>query len=130
MSFLAPWALLLAAAAGVPLLLHLLRRRTGDKLDFPAVKYLLRMEREHAREVRLKNLLLMVLRIAIVVALALAAARPVGWLPGVGHAPTAVAIVLDNSLSSAAAGAEGPMFGRLAVVACGIVDVSALGDQL
>lgn len=130
MSFLAPWALLLAAAAGVPLLLHLLRRRTGDKLDFPAVKYLLRMEREHAREVRLKNLLLMVLRIAIVVALALAAARPVGWLPGVGHAPTAVAIVLDNSLSSAAAGAEGPMLGRLAAAARGIVDASASGDRL
>lgn len=130
MSFLAPWALLLAAAAGVPLLLHLLRRRTGEKLDFPAVRYLLRMEREHAREVRLKNLLLMVLRIAIVVAIALAAARPLGWLPGVGHAPTAVAIVIDNSLSSAAAGAEGPMIGRLSAAARGIVDASSSGDRL
>ena len=130
MSFLAPWALLLAAAAGVPLLLHLLRRRSGDKLDFPAVRYLLRMEREHAREVRLKNMLLMVLRIAIVVALALAAARPVGWLPGVGHAPSAVAIVLDNSLSSAAAGAEGQMLARLVGAAGGIIDGSAAGDRL
>jgi len=129
-SFLAPWALLLAAAAGVPLLLHLLRRRTGDKIDFPAVRYLMRMEREHAREVRLKNLLLMVLRIAIIVAIALAAARPLGWLPGVGHAPTAVAIVLDNSLSSAAAGPEGPMIGRLVAAARGIVDASAAGDRL
>ena len=130
MSFLAPWALLLAAAAGVPLLLHLLRRRSGDQRDFPAVRYLLRMEREHAREVRLKNLLLMVLRIAIVLALALAAARPVGWLPGVGHAPTAVAIVLDNSLSSSAAGAEGPVLARLVALARGVVDASAGGDRL
>ena len=130
MSFLAPWALLLAAAAGVPLLLHLLRRRTGDKIDFPAVRYLMRMEREHAREVRLKNLLLMVLRISIIVAVALAAARPLGWLPGVGHAPTAVAIVLDNSLSSAAAGADGPMIGRLSAAARGIVDASSSGDRL
>ena len=130
MSFLAPWVLLLAAAAGVPLLLHLLRRRTGDKIDFPAVRYLMRMEREHAREVRLKNLLLMVLRIAIIVAIALAAARPLGWLPGVGHAPTAVAIVIDNSLSSAAAGADGPMIGRLSAAARGIVDASSTGDRL
>lgn len=130
MSFLAPWALLLAAMAGVPLLLHLLRRRSGEKRDFPAVRYLLRMEKEHAREVRLKNLLLMLLRIAIVVALALAAARPVGWLPGVGHAPSAVAIVLDNSLSSAAAGAEGPMLARLAAAARGVIDGSASGDRL
>ena len=130
MSFLAPWALLLAAAAGVPLLLHLLRRRSGEKLDFPAVRYLLRMQREHSREVRLKNLLLMVLRVAIVLAIALAAARPVGWLPGVGHAPSAVAIVLDNSLSSGAAGAEGPMLARLSAAASGIVDASSSSDRL
>jgi Aerotolerance regulator N-terminal len=129
-SFLAPWALLLAAAIGVPLLLHLLRRRSGEKLDFPAVRYLLRMEREHSREVRLKNMLLMVLRIAIVLALALAAARPIGWLPGLGHAPSAVAIVLDNSLSSAAAGAQGPMIGRLSAAARGIIDGSAAGDRV
>ncbi|MCL4214521.1 MAG: BatA domain-containing protein [Gemmatimonadales bacterium] len=130
MSFLAPWALLLAAAAGVPLLLHLLRRRTGAKLDFPAVRYLLRMEKEHAREVRLKNLLLMVLRVAIVLALAFAAARPVGPLPGVGHAPVAAALVLDNSLSSAAAGAEGPMLGRLTAVARAMIDGASAADRL
>ena len=130
MSFLAPWALLLAAAAGVPLLLHLLRRRTGVKLDFPAVRYLLRMEKEHAREVRLRNLLLMVLRVAIILALAFAAARPVGRLPGVGHAPVAVALVLDNSLSSAAAGAEGPMLVRLTTVARAMVDGASAADQL
>lgn len=130
MSFLAPWALLLAAAAGVPLLLHLLRRRTGETIDFPAVRYLLRMEREHAREVRLRNLLLMVLRVAIIVALALAAARPIGRLPGLGHPPMAVAIVLDNSLSSAAAGAEGPVLTRLAAAARSIAEAASAADRL
>ena len=96
MSFLTPWALLLTALAGVPLLLHLLRRRTGVRVDFPAVRYLLRAEREHAREVRLRNLLLMVVRVGIVLAVAFAVARPVGPLPGFGHPPTALAIVIDN----------------------------------
>lgn len=102
MNFLAPWALLLSVAAAVPLLLHLLRRRSGERVDFPALRYLLRAEREHAREVRLRNLLLLLVRIALVLAIAVALARPIGPLPGVGHPPSAVAIVVDNSASSAA----------------------------
>lgn len=102
MNFLAPWALLLSAAAAVPLLLHLLRRRTGERVEFPALRYLLRAEREHAREVRLRNLLLLLVRMALVLAVAAALARPIGPLPGVGHPPTALGIVIDNSASSAA----------------------------
>lgn len=130
LNFLAPWALLLSAAAAVPLLLHLLRRRTGTKLDFPAVRYLLRAEREHAREVRLRNLALMLLRVGIVVAIALAMARPIGLLPGVGHPPTAVAIVLDNSLSTTAAGRDGPVLTRLADAAQALVAAAGASDEL
>lgn len=102
MNFLTPWALLLGVVAAVPLLLHLLRRRSGERVDFPALRYLLRAEREHAREVRLRNLLLLLVRIAMVLAIAAALARPIGPLPGVGHPPTALALVLDNSASTAA----------------------------
>lgn len=130
MTFLAPWALLLAAAAGVPLVLHLLRRRATERVEFPAVRYLLRMQREHAHEVRLQNLLLMLLRIGIVVALALAAARPLGPLPGVGHAPTAVALVVDNSLSSQAVGPDGPMLGRLVASARALAATATGADRL
>jgi hypothetical protein len=129
-NFLAPWALLLAGAAAVPLLLHLLRRRTGARVDFPAVRYLLRAEREHAREVRMRNLLLMLLRVGIVLAIALAVAKPVGPFPGVGHPPTAVALLLDNSLSSGAAGASGPMLTRLTAAAAAVVDAAQTGDVL
>ncbi len=130
MSFLAPWALLLAAAAAVPLLLHLLRRRTGTRVDFPAVRYLLRAEKEHAREVRMRNLLLMLLRVGIVLAVALALARPLGPLPGFGHAPAAVVLVLDNSLSSGAAGSGGLMLTRLAAAARAVLDASSRADAL
>ena len=100
MSVLAPWYLLLAAAAAIPLLVHLRRRRRGATVEFPAVRYLVRAQREHRRTLRLRNLLLMLLRVAIVLLLALAAARPVGRRMGGGHAPTAIAILLDNSLST------------------------------
>ena len=100
MSLLAPLYLLLGAAALVPLLIHLLRRRIGTRIDFPAARYLARAEQEHSRSLRLRNILLMLLRVAIVLFVASAAARPVIRLAGAGHGPTALAIVLDNSLST------------------------------
>lgn len=130
MSFLAPWALLIAGAAAVPLLLHLLRRRTGTRVEFPALRYLLRAEREHAREVRLRNIALMLLRVGVVLAVALAMARPVGLLPGVAHPPTAVVLVIDNSLSSGAAGPDGPTLAQLVGAAQAVVAASRAGDEL
>jgi hypothetical protein len=102
MAFLAPAFLFLAALAGVPLLVHLLRRRVGRTVDFPAVRYLTRMEQEHSRERKLRHRLLLFLRMLAVLALAMAAARPVARLAGLGHAPVALAIVLDNSMSTGA----------------------------
>ncbi len=103
MGFLAPFALVGLAAALVPPLLHLFQRRRPPAVEFPAVRYLQQTEREAERRIRLQHLLLMLLRVAAVVLIVLAAARPVvprGF--GALHEPTAVAIVLDNSLSSGA----------------------------
>lgn len=102
MSLLAPFALLLGLAAAVPLWLHLRRRKVEMRLDFPAVRYLLRAEQEHARELKARNAFLMLLRVAIVLLIAFAAARPLARLGGTGHGPTAMAIVLDNSMSTGA----------------------------
>ena len=100
MGFLAPLFLALGLGAAVPLLIHLLRRRTGVRIDFPAVRYLARAEQEHSRRLKLRNLLLMMLRVLAVACIALAAAQPVsgtlGRLVGATHAPTAVGIVLDG----------------------------------
>lgn len=100
MTFLAPALLALGLAAAVPLALHLLHRHPGPRVIFPAVRYLRRAEREHATRLRLRQFLLLALRVLALVLLAAAAARP--FLPwgGRGHHPTSVVIVLDNSLSS------------------------------
>ncbi len=102
MAFLAPFFLGLAVLAGVPLAVHLLRRRVSRRVDFPAVRYLTRMEQEHSRELKLRHRLLLILRVLAVIALALAAARPMANLAGLGHAPLSLAVVVDNSLSSSA----------------------------
>ncbi|MFO7259951.1 MAG: BatA domain-containing protein [bacterium] len=100
MGFLSPLLLLLGLAAAVPLILHLFQRQQGPRVVFPALRYLRRAEKEHARRIKLRQLLLLALRVAMLLLLALAAARPFFRHGGGGHEPTAVVIILDNSLST------------------------------
>ena len=74
--FLHPWALLGLAAAGIPVLLHLLARREPPTVVFPAVRYLIATTREHQRRLKLQNLLLLLLRTLLVIA-----PRPRGGRP-------------------------------------------------
>ena len=100
MGFLNPLWLLLGASVAVPLILHLLQRHQGPRVIFPAVRYLRRAEREHARRIKLRQLILLLLRVAALLLLAFAAARPFLRSAGVSHEPTAAVIILDNSMSS------------------------------
>jgi hypothetical protein len=102
MGLLAPALLALGLAVAIPIALHLLQRQQGPRVVFPALRYLRRAERESARKVRMRQLLLLALRISAVLLLALAAARPFVRGTGAAHAPTAVVIVLDNSASTSA----------------------------
>jgi hypothetical protein len=72
-------------------------------VEFPSARYLQQTAREARRAIRLRHLALLLLRVAAVVLLVLAAAGPVvpARVGGV-HAPTALALVLDHSLSSGA----------------------------
>lgn len=130
MSFLAPLYLLLAGAVAVPLFLHLRRRRIENRVDFPAVRYLARAEKDNVRQLKIRNLLLMFLRIAAVLAIALAAARPIGSLLGAGHVPTALAIVLDNSLSTSAIVDGEPLLATLRSRALEAADAATGSDRV
>ncbi len=103
MSFLHPLALIALAASAIPALLHLRSRRLPPVVVFPAVRYLTATEREHSRRLKLRNLLLLMLRTLVIIFLVLAAARPILRLAsGRSHPPSAIALVVDNSLSSGA----------------------------
>ncbi len=130
MTLLSPLFLLFGLAATVPLLIHLLRRRIGTRIDFPAVRYLLRAEQENRRTLRLRNLLLMLLRVATVLLLSVAAARPIGRLIGVGHAPAAIAIVVDNTMSSGVVVAGQSLLDRFKNTAARIAASATPSDRL
>lgn len=130
MSFLAPLYLLLSGAVAVPLLIHLMRRRIGARVEFPAARYLARAEKEHSRTLRIRNLLLMLLRVLALLAIAVAAAKPVARWVGAGHAPTAIAIVIDNSLSSSAVVNGRPLLDQFKAMARDVVSSSTSADRL
>ncbi|HLV25429.1 MAG TPA: VWA domain-containing protein [Gemmatimonadales bacterium] len=130
MSFLAPLWLLLGAAAAVPLVLHLMRRQVGARIEFPAARYLRRAEREFSARMKLRNLLLMLLRVLAIVLVALAAARPATRLVAGGHPPTGLAIVLDNSMSTGAVVEGGTVFESLVKQADGVLESASQDDRL
>jgi len=130
-SFIHPLALLGLAAAAIPALLHLLHRRIPPEIDFPPVRYLSVAERESARRLKLRHLLLLIFRTALIVAIVLAAARPLVPLRGGGaHQPTAAVIILDNSPSSGAIVDGGLVLDRLRVAARASVGRTTSADRV
>jgi hypothetical protein len=100
MGALNPLFLAAAVAVAVPIFLHLFQRHETRRYSFPALRYLERTEKEHARRIKLRQLLLLLTRVAILLLLVGAGARLIFAGRGASHPPTAVAIILDNSLSS------------------------------
>jgi len=103
-SFLAPLFLVGAAAAALPIVLHLLKREPEARVKFAAVKLLKHAPVEHTEKRHLRELLLLALRIAALVLLALAFARP--FFPGRAAAATGgvTIVALDTSYSLSAPG--------------------------
>jgi hypothetical protein len=94
-------ALLVAAAAAVlPFLLHLFSRRKLKVVPFSSVKYLKAMQKRQVRAIKIKQILLLIVRTLIILAVVLAFARPAtqgGYLGS--HASVSAVVLIDNSAS-------------------------------
>ena len=66
MTFLHPVVLVGLVAAAIPALLHLLERRVPPEAEFPPLRYLTEAERQSARRLKLRHLLLLLLRTALI----------------------------------------------------------------
>jgi hypothetical protein len=102
MMFGLPSMLWWAAAAAVPILIHLFARQRFRRVSWAAMDFLKRAFQKTKRRLRLENLLILLLRVAAVVLLALALADPriKSSLLDVGpDSRREVVIVFDNSFS-------------------------------
>jgi hypothetical protein len=102
-AFLSPLFLVGALAAGVPILVHLLKREPEVTQRFSAVRLLRAAPIEHASRRHLRELLLLAARVAAILLLALAFARPYLVTPSAA-AGTGTVVALDTSASLSAPG--------------------------
>jgi Aerotolerance regulator N-terminal/von Willebrand factor type A domain len=101
-SFLSPLFFIGAAAAAVPILLHLLKRHPDARVKFPTVQLLRSAPVEHTSRRRLRELLLLALRVAALLFLALAFARPFMTAGSATGTEGVTIVALDTSLSMSA----------------------------
>lgn len=103
MNFASPWFLLGLLGIAIPVWLHLYFRKTPILKDFPSLRLIAKSVEYLSHQRKLRNLILMALRIALIILAVMALARPfIGQSAGAGvssSAPTAFIILLDNSMS-------------------------------
>ncbi|MCY4554697.1 MAG: BatA domain-containing protein [Candidatus Poribacteria bacterium] len=132
MAFLNPFFLFGLLAAGIPLIIHLWNRRRVVTVDFSSLMFLMAAHRENARRFQLRQLLILLLRMAIVALIALALARPfltLGLPVASVRAKTDIVIVLDNSYSMAYQDVDGIRFDKAKSLAIDILDTLRHGDS-
>lgn len=137
MTFLAPWFLLGLLSVTIPLILHLRRSRRTQKIVFSTTQFFDEDFIRSARRARIQDLLLMILRMALLAFFALALAQPLvrsrglAGLLGLGGDARRVGIVLDDSASMGALSERGVLLERAKAGALAVLDElsPARGDK-
>ena len=104
MSFMNPLLLFATLGIALPIMAHLLNRYQVKQTDWAAMQFLNRSVRVRSRQLRLRDLLLLMLRCLAVLLLAFALARPATnsadgiWLPGEERAGVVIALDAPDSV--------------------------------
>ena len=129
MAFLNPIFLLGAIAAGLPVLVHLVRRTRAPRVQFPSLMFLRKIEQKTIRRRKLRNLLLLLMRCAALLLLAFAFSRPffTGSTPvSAAGDHTSTVILVDGSYSMR----YGEVFNRARQSARNTINEAASDEQL
>jgi hypothetical protein len=131
--FASPWMLWGLALGSVPIIIHLLHRQRYRETPWAAMRFLKAAIRKHARRMRLEQWVLLAVRTAILLLVALALAGPTGatltaFVSGGATAPTQRILVLDASLSMSLVENGRSRFEQAREVARQLVNSSRQGD--
>lgn len=133
MTFLNPLVLFGLIAASIPVLLHLLNLRKLRTVEFSSLMFIKEIERSQIRRLKIKQLVLLALRILIVVFIVLAFARPTveSSLPVFAtYSQTSTVILMDNSFSMDLSDERGNRFKQAKFLASKIISGLEEGDEL
>src|SRR5262245_28969656 len=130
MSLLNPYFLFGSLALAIPVLIHLVRREKSEIVLFSSLMFLLKVPKQAIRQQKIKNLLLMALRLLILALLVTAFARPYLTQNTNAAAGTSnnrgIVLLLDNSYSMR----YGTNFDRLKTEARRRIDAMTGGDKM
>ncbi len=132
MTFAAPLFLLAALAAAIPVVMHLVNRQRAKQLPFSTLRFLKISVQKTRRRKRIHDVLLMLLRAAVLLLIAAGLAKPTVTTFGAlwGSSGTAAVIVLDNSASMGTIDGERPRFETATAAATQILDQLGEGDRV
>lgn len=116
MIFLNPTVLLGLLAAGIPILIHLLNLRKLKKIEFSTLAFLKELQKTKIRKIKLKQWILLALRVLIIIFLVLSFARPtlesVDITAAASKAKTSSVFILDDSYSMSLINDNGSNFNK------------------
>ena len=116
MTFLNPAILFGLLAASIPILIHLLNLRKLKRIDFSTLQFLKELQKNKIRKIKLKQWLLLALRVLIILCIVTAFARPtlVGVSIGgtTSAAKTTAVFILDDTFSMSVIDENGSYFNQ------------------
>lgn len=121
--------------ASIPLIIHLLFRRRFRELEWAPMKYLKLTIQRNRRRIQIEQLLLLLLRTALIIVLVCLVARPVMNASGLsrwfgGETRTSHLLVIDDSLSMGLSKNGRTAFDRALAVAEQAIEELGLKDRL
>lgn len=133
MTFLNPAILFGIFAAAIPILLHFLNLRKLKKIEFSTLAFLKELQKTKIRRIKLKQWLLLLLRILIIVFLVMAFARPTVKSFSVGNssaAKTTAVIIIDNTFSMSVVSGNGSYLNQAKHAAKSLLGNFQQGDEV
>lgn len=121
-----------ALAAAIPVILHILNRSRFRQVEWGAMHLLESVVKVNHKRFQFEQWILLLVRCAIPVLLALCLARPVltGSRMLVGDAPVSMVILLDTSYSMEASSSGVQHFEKAVDAACEIIEASSRGSEI
>ncbi len=130
-TFLNSTILLAASAAIIPLLIHLFSRRRRKVVEFSSLRHLKAMQRRQVRRLKIRQLLLLIIRTLIILAVVIAFARPTLKDGNVGkHASVSAVIIFDNTASMNRTVADGQLFELARRRTASLLETFGQGDKI
>lgn len=133
MTFLNPAVLLGLLAASIPIVLHFLNLRKLRKIEFSTLAFLKELQKTKIKRIKLKQWLLLLLRVAIVTLLVMAFARPTVKTITIGSssaAKTTAVFIIDNTFSMSVVTEKGSYFNHAKQIAKNLLNNFQEGDEI